>query len=102
MAEADGEPEPYPLRGGAEITKWKGLHKPPPHEYERVRFFIRRLMVDPEAVLCMVSYSAGGLPECSYVPLDTNTQVTWVVIRNPPYDVGLRCVMLIDIRPAPV
>jgi hypothetical protein len=100
MTEGEGQPEPYPLRGEECIRRWKHEHRPTDHEYQRVLFYIRRIMADPDSLICVVNHIAGGVPENSWVVENTNTQVSWMVYRSPPYDPQHRCVWLTGIGPA--
>ena len=101
MSEAGGPPEPYPLRGGDELARWKEECTPADHHYHRVRFFIRRLMVDPGSVPALKEQTTG-LPEFTYVVPGTDALVSWVVIPSPPYAPEQRGVLLVDVRPVTV
>ncbi len=99
---ATDPPEPYPLRGDHLIDEWRNTHHPASPEYQRVVFFVRRLMTDPDTVPCLTRPALLGLPEHTMIVPDTDTQVTWIVLRSPPYSSSMRSVELIDIRPAPL
>jgi len=94
-------PQPYVLRGSELIDEWKLTQAPDEFDRHRVLFFIRRLMTDPFSVQSISRVHPMGLPEHTTIVPHTRTQVTWIVLKSPPYDEDARCVQLVDIRPEP-